>query len=520
LSSADRVSSLPYSLLPRARCLATHCLVLIWAYFGSYYPAGEGKLYCEYEAVGTPATGSGGPLAGASFTIGNMVEAERRVRLPQPPGPRGRRISGSFPDYTRDQLGFLARCAGEYGDVVRMRFFNVGIVLLNHPDHIEQVLVGNNRNFIKDRAERSGLRFLGSGLLTSEGDFWRRQRRLAQPAFHRERINAYGETMVGNAERMLQTWRGGETRDIAAEMSRLTLGIVAKTLFGAISDAEREAVGAALRVILDRFTGGVLFKVPEGIPTPGNLRFRRAIRDLEGVIYGIVERRRQSGLDTGDLLSMLLAARDEETGEGMSDAQLRDEVMTILLAGHETTALNLAWTFYLLAEHPKAEAKLLAELEEALGDRAPAVADLAGLPYAGAMIKESLRLYPPAWGFGREALEDCGIGGYRVPAGTQIIVSQWVTHRDERFFERAQEFAPERWLDGSAGRLPRYAYFPFGGGPRLCIGRQFATLEATLLLATIARRFRLRPADDGPIIPRPSLSLRPEGGMRMVPEER
>ena len=448
-----------------------------------------------------------------------MIATKRGATLPLPPGPKGRPISGNFPEYVRDQLGYLARCAREYGDVVRLRFFHERVFLLNHPDHIERVLIKDNRNFVKDRAERSGFRFLGEGLLTSEGDFWRRQRRLAQPAFHRERINAYGETMVECADRMLGSWHHGETRDISAEMSRLTLGIVAETLFGSISGSERETVGAALAVILDRFTGGILFKVPERIPTPANLRFRRAVRRLEGVIYGIIERRRRSGEDTGDLLSMLLSARDQETGEGMSDKQLRDEVMTILLAGHETTALNLAWTFYLLAEHPEAEARLLAELKEALGERAPTVADLPNLPYAGAVIKESLRLYPPAWGFGREALSGCEIGGYRIPAGTQLIVSQWVTHRDERFFERAASFLPERWLDGSTDGLPRYAYFPFGGGPRLCIGRQFATLEAILLLATISRAFRLRPVD-GPVAPRPSLSLRPAGGMRMVLEER
>jgi len=448
-----------------------------------------------------------------------VIEAERKIKPPLPPGPKGRPISGNFPEYTRDQLGFLTRCAREYGDMVRLRFFYVGIVLLNHPEHIERVLVGEHRNFIKDRAERSGLRFLGSGLLTSEGDFWRRQRRLAQPAFHHERINAYGETMVEGADRMLETWRGGEVRDVAGEMSRLTLGIVAQTLFGEISVPERETVGAALRVILDRFTGGVLFKVPERIPTPANVRFRRAIRDLEGVIYGILERRRKSGPYFGDLLSMLLAARDEEAGEGMCDKQVRDEVMTILLAGHETTALNLTWTFYLLAENPEAEAKLLAELGTALEHRAPTVADVPRLPYAGAVIKESLRLYPPAWGFGREALSGFGIGGYRVPAGTQLIVSQWVTQRDVRFFERAGEFVPERWLDGSTAGLPKFAYFPFGGGPRMCIGRQFTTLEAILLLARISRSFQLRPTN-GPVTPRPSLSLRPAGGMRMVLEER
>ena len=461
------------------------------------------------------------PANGAWVTIGAMIGAQRNTAsLPLPPGPKGRPISGNLPEYARDQLGFLTRCAREYGDVVRLRFFNVRLLLLNHPDHIERVLVRDNRNFIKDRGERSGFRFLGEGLLTSEGDFWRRQRRLAQPAFHRERINAYGETMVGCAQRMLKDWRGGEARDVAGEMSRLTLEVVSKTLFGDVPASEREQVGAALAVILDRFTGGILFKVPEKIPTPANLRFRRAVRRLEGVIYGIIERRRRSGEDTADLLSMLLSARDEETGEGMSDKQLRDEVMTILLAGHETTALNLAWTFHLLAEHPEAEAKLLAELGETLGGRTPNVSDLPGLPYAGAVVKESLRLYPPAWGFGREALAGCEIGGYRVPAGTQVVFSQWVTHRDGRFFGRAGEFAPERWLDGSTDGLPTYAYFPFGGGPRLCIGRQFATLEPVLLLATVARRFRLRRAGGPPVVPQPSLTLRPRGGLRMTLEER
>lgn len=448
-----------------------------------------------------------------------MIEAERKARVSLPPGPKGHLIAGNIREYARDQLGFLTWCAREYGDVVWLRFFHVPVLLLNHPDHIEYVLVRNNRGFVKDRAEKSGLRFLGQGLLTSEGDFWRRQRRLAQPAFHRERIQAYGETMVDSTERMLETWRDCETREMSEEMSRLTLEVVAKTLFGTMPTREREEVGAAITVVLDRFVGGVLFKVPEKIPTPANLRFRRALRRLENVIYAIIRRRRDSGEDTGDLLSMLLAVRDEETGEGMTDQQLRDEVMTILLAGHETTALNLAWTFYQLASYPRVEGKLFAELEEVLGGRAPEAGDLTRLPYADAVIKESLRLYPPAWGFGREALEEFEVGGYRVPAGTQVIFSQWVTHRDERFFEDAAVFRPERWLDGSTKDLHRYAYFPFGGGPRLCIGRSFATLEAVLLLTTIARKFGLRRVGE-PVVPRPSLSLRPGGGMRMMLEER
>ncbi len=408
--------------------------------------------------------------------------------------------------------------------MVRLRFLNVPLYLLNHPDYVEYVLVKNNRNFIKDRAERSGLRFLGQGLLTSEGDYWRRQRRLAQPAFHRQKISAYGRTMVEIAEKMLDaSWRDGETRGIQEDMSRITLEIVSATLFGAsITEDLEEEVGDALGVVMERFTGGILFKVPERIPTPANLRFRHAIRRLEEIIYGIIrERRRSPAGDAGDLLSMLIAARDEATGEGMTDKQLRDEVLTIFLAGHETTALNLSWTWHLLAGHPTIAEKLRDELRETLGERAPAMEDIPGLRYADAVVKESMRLYPPVWGFGREALRDCEIGGFHVPKGTQVVMSQWVMHRDGRYFEDPETFRPERWLDGSTDGLPKYAYFPFGGGPRLCIGQSFARMEAVLLLATISQRFELRHAPGQELVkPLPSLTLRPENGLRMVLKER
>ena len=433
-------------------------------------------------------------------------------------------LTGNLSEYVPDQLGFLTRSAKQYGDVVRLRFLNVPLYLLNHPDHVEYVLVKNNRNFIKDRAERSGLRFLGQGLLTSEGDYWRRQRRLAQPAFHRKRVSAYGRTMVESAQKMLDaSWRDGETRGIREDMSRLTLEIVSATLFGAsITEELEEEVGEALEVVMGRFTGGILFKVPERIPTPANLRFRRAVRRLEEIIYGIIgERRRSPDGDGGDLLSMLLSARDEGSGEGMSDRQLRDEVLTIFLAGHETTALNLSWTWHLLAGHPRVEEGLHEELRKVLGGRAPDMDDLPALRYADAVIKESTRLYPPVWGFGREALGDCEIGGYKVPKGTQVVMSQWVMHRDERYFEEPELFRPERWLDGSTDGLPKYAYFPFGGGPRLCIGQSFAKMEAVLLLAIIAQRFRLRHAPGQEAVrPLPSLTLRPSNGLRMVLTER
>jgi cytochrome P450 len=445
--------------------------------------------------------------------------------LPQilPPGPGGRLLTGNLLDYTQDHLGFLTRCAREYGDVVGLRFVSVPVYLLNHPDHVEYVLVRNNRNFVKSRGERISLGFLGNGLLTSEGSFWRRQRRLAQPAFHRERIFAYGEVMVERTGRLISGWRDGETRDVQRDMMRLTLEIVARTLFGVpLGSAEFEEVGDALTTISQRFTGrgGVFFQVPEKVPTPGNLRFRRAVRRLDTLIHGIIRDRRASGEDAGDLLSMLLAVRDEETGEGMTDRQLRDEAMTVFLAGHETTANALSWTWHLLSEHPEVESRLQEELREVLADRPPTVGDLPRLRYTDMVVKESMRLYPPAWAFGREALADCEIGGYCVPAGTQLIMSQWVMHRDPRYYEEPGKFRPERWGDGSTEGLPKYAYFPFGGGPRLCIGQSFAKMEAVLLLATIAQQFRLSSAPGERMAPQPSITLRPKNGMRMILEKR
>lgn len=312
-----------------------------------------------------------------------------------PPGPRGRLVTGNLLTYTRDQLGYLTRCARDYGDIVRLRLLNVPVYLLSHPDYIEYVLVHNNRNFIKSRGERHALSFLGSGLLTSEGSFWRRQRRLAQPAFHRARIETYGEEMVRSTERMINLWRDDQRRDVHQDMTHLTLEIVSKTLFGYLPSTEFEEVGEALAVIMRRFSGrgGVMFQIPQRVPTPANRRFVKALELLDAIIYKIVRARREDCEDKGDLLSMLLAARDEDTGEGMSDKQLRDEVMTIFLAGHETTANALSWTFYWLARNPAAEEDLLSELYEVLGGRLPNVQDLPRLRYTEMVIKEAMRLY-------------------------------------------------------------------------------------------------------------------------------
>jgi cytochrome P450 len=435
-----------------------------------------------------------------------------------PPGPKGRPVIGNLPSWARDPLGFLTRCSREYGDVVRLGFPGPPAYLISHPDGVEYVLVKNNRNFVRDRYSRGELGILGNGLLVNEGESWRRHRRLAQPAFHRRRVEAFGETMVSFTERMLDGWADGETRDVHAEMMHLTLEIVAKTLFDTDISREAEGVGRSLSAIMARSSGQgssvFLRMLPDSIPTPANLAYRRATRRLDGLIHALVEERRKSGADAGDLLSMLLRAEDED-GKGMGDRQLRDEAMTIILAGHETTAIALSWTWYLLGMHPDVEARLSAELEEVLGGRAPTVEDLPRLRYADAVIKESMRLYPPAWAVGREALADCEIGGYRVAAGTQLLISQYVIQRDGRFFRDPETFDPDRWTDGSTEGLPPYAYFPFGGGPRLCIGSGFAKMEAVLLLATVAQRFRLELVSGRPPVAQPSITLRPKDGVRM-----
>ena len=434
------------------------------------------------------------------------------------PGPKGQFLLGNLPDFGRDMLSFFMDCAREYGDVVSLRLAGFPACLLNHPKHFEYVLITNHRNFIKHSFFwRHVTTLFGESLLTSEGDSWLRRRRLAAPAFQHERIANYGRAMVDDAERMLERWREGEVRDIHQEMMHLTMEIVTKTLFDIeLAGEAADEVGAAFDManaeIASRFRRP--FKIPDSIPLPSNLRYRRAVRRLDELVYGIIKERRSDQSDRGDLLSMLMAARDED-GSRMSDQQLRDEVITLFLAGHETTALVLSWTWYLLSQHPEKEAKLLSELDRVLGERKPSVEDMSQLSYTGMVVHESMRLYPPAYAFGREAVADCEIGGYHIPRGTTLFLSPWVTHRDERFFKKPEEFEPERWENNLIKRLPKLAYLPFGGGPRVCIGNSFAVMEATLLLATIARKIKLRLAANQAVVPFPSITLRPLSGMRM-----
>jgi len=443
------------------------------------------------------------------------------IRLPR--GPKGHWLLGHMAAFRDDPLGLFTRSARDYGDFVPLRFGPARLILISNPDDIEYVLITNNRNFVKDVAVRAIRPIGGNGLFLSEGDFWLRQRRLMQPAFHRQRIASYAETMVAYTQRMLDSWQGGETRDVHHEMTHLTMTIVAKTLFDADVGNEAAELGATITRALECLSarlGSLWLLLPDTLPLPMNVRMRREVRRLDEVVYRIIDQRRASGEDRGDLLSMLLHTQDEDDGSRMTDLQVRDEAMTLFLAGHETTATTLAWAWYLLSQHPEAEARLVAEVQAALAGRAATVEDLQRLHYAEMVVTETLRLYPPVMALGREPIADCQIGGYPVRKGTSLIMSPWVLQRDPRYFEEPARFEPDRWADGLAQRLPRFAYFPFGGGPRLCIGSAFATMEATLVLATVAQRYRLRLAPGQIVVPAVTPTLRPKHGLKMVVEAR
>jgi cytochrome P450 len=439
-----------------------------------------------------------------------------------PPGPKSRSPLGHGAEFIRDTVGFLRTCAREYGDIVTFRTGPQRTFLLNHPDYIEDVLVTRNHEFIKPFALRRMNLFLGNGLLSSDGEAWRRQRRLTQPAFHRDRVAAYADTMVAIAQRRLAGWADGQLRDVHEEMMQITYEIVGKTLFDAEVGDRAADVRDALAVTLEHYqklVSSFWILLPDAIPTPANLQLRKALEHLDSAIYGVIAERRASGADHGDLLSMLLQARDED-GSRLSSRQVRDEVMTLMFAGHDTTALTLTWCWYLLAQHADVEAELDAELAGVLSGRAPTVDDVQHLHYTGMVVSEVLRLYPPAWGIAREAVENGEIGGYRVPKGSIILMSQAVMHRDARYFEDPDSFKPERWANGLAKQLPKYAYFPFGGGQRLCIGYAFALMEATLLIGTIAQRYRFTLAADQRVEPHAALTLRPRYGMKMMLHKR
>ncbi len=394
---------------------------------------------------------------------------------------------------------------------------------VNHPDYIRDVLVTYNSNFVKGRALQRAKRLLGQGLLTSEGDLHRRQRLLVQPAFHRQRIASYGSVMVEHADRTSSRWRDGDTFDMSQEMTRLTLGIVAKTLFDADVESEADEIGEAMTCIMQMFN---LLMFPfaemlEKLPLPQIRRYHRMHARLDSIIYRIIDERRRSGEDRGDLLSMLLLAQDEEGGSGgMSDTQVRDEALTLFLAGHETTANALSWSWYLLSQHPEVERKMVAELNEKLHARLPTIEDVPHLPYTEMVVAESIRLYPPAWAIGRRALVEQTIGSYVVPANSIVLLSPFVTHRDARFFPEPARFDPDRWTPEAKQSRPQYCYFPFGGGPRRCVGESFAWAEAILVLATLASRWKAHLVPRNKVAPKALITLRPKHGMPVTIERR
>jgi cytochrome P450 len=443
------------------------------------------------------------------------------------PGPRLGLVGAIFgAREPADQLELLLSAAMEYGPVVRITVGKRFLHLLDDPAHIRYVLQSNARNYRKSKNYEPLKLVVGEGLLTSEGRSWRRQRRLMQPAFHRRRLEALGSVIVEEAEAVSARWADragrGEPLNVTDEMTGLALRAVSRALLGSDVERETQKISAA-QAFLNRYVDSRMsgfFHLPPHVPTPRNFRFKRALADLDGVVYGIIDERLQRGEGGDDLLGMLLGARDEETGEAMTRRQLRDEVATILLAGHETTANALSWTWYLLAQHPEAESRLHGELESVLGGRTPTFKDLEYLHYARAVLEEVLRLYPPAWAISRRPIEDDEIAGYRIPAGSTVLVSPYVTHRNPRFWEVPDVFDPERFKPEHAKDRSPYAYFPFGGGPRKCVGNGFAMMEGRLVLATLAQRYRLRPVPGQRVELEPIVTLRPKHSIYVTPEER
>jgi cytochrome P450 len=424
----------------------------------------------------------------------------------------------------RDPLPFLERMFRHYGDVVRLRIMKLRVYSIAHPDGIKHVLQDNHRNYRKSFDYKILARLLGQGLVTSEGSLWLRQRRLMQPMFHRQKVTGFGTLMAECTQEMLDRWRGRAQRrevfDVAPEMMRLTLQIVGRALLSMDLTAQADVIAGNMTIANERFGEMGLSAFVPWLPTPGNARFRNAAATLRKIVLDIIAERRREGRDHGDLLSMLLAVRDGETGEGMKDEQLRDEVLTLILAGHETTATALSWTWYLLSQNPEAESKLHTELDRVLGGCPASVSDLPNLNYTGMVIDEAMRLYPPVWAVGREAIADDEILGYRVLKGSNVLLSQWLAHHHPAFWENPSRFEPERFSAERAAGRPRYAFFPFGGGPRMCIGNLFALTEAQIVLATVAQKYRLRVPPDHAIELHPLVTLRPRYGVKVALEPR
>jgi cytochrome P450 len=441
-----------------------------------------------------------------------------------PPGPSGGFLGlAPLAEFGRDHLGFVEKLAQTYGDIVYVPFGPFRVYLLNNPEYLRQVMVEDADKYQKwDRFKSTFAKFLGNGILISEGNFWKRQRKLSQPAFHARRVQAYAEIMVDRTRQICDSWQVGKDYEIFAEMMRLTMRTVSKTLFDAEISEEAVRISEATKILQEmvNIEFQAIIPLPDWIPTPRNIKERRATRDLHDAVKGFIDERRKTGEDKGDLLSMLLLAVDEDDGGQMTDQQALDEAITLFVAGHDTTASAATWTWYLLSQNPEVEAKLVEEIDRVLGGRLATAQDLPKLEYTEMVVKESMRLYPPVWMFFREPIEDVTLGGYTIPKGSIIEICPYVTHHDPRFFPEPDQFKPERFSDEAEISVPRYAYIPFGGGPRICIGQSFAVMHTQLILATIAQRRRLSLVPGQEIVSEPLVTQRPLNGLRMKVETR
>jgi cytochrome P450 len=442
-------------------------------------------------------------------------------------GPKNPPIVGHLAAFRSNPLKFLIKIAREHGDLIYFKVARQHMFCVNHPDYVREILVTQQNNFVKSRGLQRAKVLLGEGLLTSEGQYHLRQRRLVQPAFHRERLAGYADAMSECAVRARERWQAGSTMDMAVEMAQLTLAVVAKTLFSADVESEASEIGKAMTSTIEMFR---LLVMPFSeylvkLPLPSVRRFDKAKALLNSTIYGLIRERRANGQDTGDLLSMLLFAQDEETngdksGGRMSDKQVRDEALTLFLAGHETTANALTWTWYLLSQHPEIEGRLHREVDAVLGGRAPELADVPQLRYAEMILAEALRLYPPAWAVGRMVKNSFELGGVEIPAKSICLLSPYLMHHDGRWFPEPEKFDPERWTPEAREARPKFTYYPFGGGTRVCIGERFAWMEGVILMAAIAQKWRFRLEPGQRVEPLPLITLRVKNGLRMTAEPR